>query len=183
MKRYPFVLALAVSLLPLPAVHAADADAGKDEPAPAPYKLKRRSSFTPPTADARAPFWPIGWVPKKTMIATAPGAPAAAPAPLLDEKAFRVTSILLGAGTAPSLAVINGRADGEGEFLKVPRGTVVPAVAGQLGAPAVARIRVQLISDGSVVLQCAEQAITIFMQRPELALRKVQEEQLTPEDR
>ena len=181
MKPYPFVVALVVSLLPLPAVHAADADAGKDEPAP--YKLKRRSSFTPPAADARAPFWPIGWIPKKTMIATTPGAPAAAPAPLLDEKAFRVTSILLGAGTAPSLAVINGRAYGEGEFLKVPRGTVVPAVAGQLGAPAVARIRVQLISDGSVVLQCAEQAITISMQRPELALRKVQEEQLTPEDR
>jgi hypothetical protein len=181
MKPHPFIFALAVSLFPLPAVHAADADPGKDEPAP--YKLKRRSSFTPPTADARAPFWPIGWVPKKTMIASTPAAQAAAPTPLLDEKAFRVTSILLGAGTAPSLAVINGRAYGEGEFVKVPRGSVAPAVAGKPAAPAVARIRVQRISDGSVVLQCAEQAITISMQRQELALRKVQEEQLIPEDR
>ena len=181
MKPHPFILALAASLLPLPPVHATDADAGKDEPAP--YQLKRRSSFTPPTADARAPFWPIGWVPRKTMVASSPAAQVAAPAPLLDEKAFRVTSILLGAGTAPSLAVINGRAYGEGEFLKVPRGSLAPALAGKPGAPAVARIRVQRISDGSVVLQCAEQAITISMQRQELALRKVQEEQLIPEDR
>lgn len=180
MKPHPFILALAASLLPLPPAHATDADAGKDEPAP--YKLKRRSSFTPPTADARAPFWPIGWVPKK-MIATTPGVQVAAPAPLLDEKSFRVTSILLGAGTAPSLAVINGRAYGEGEFLKTSRGPVAPAAAGRAAAPAVARIRVQSISDGSVVLQCADQAITISMQRQELALRKVQEEQLIPEDR
>jgi hypothetical protein len=178
MKPYPFILALAATLLPLSAVHATEADATKDEPAP--YKLKRRSSFTPPTADARAPFWPIGWVPKKTMIAATPAAQAAAPTPLLDEKAFRVTSILLGAGTAPSLAVINGRAYGEGEFLKTPGS---PAANGKQGAPAVARIRVQRIGDGSVVLQCANQTITISMQRQELALRKVQEEQLIPEDR
>lgn len=177
MKPHPFILALAASLLPLSAVHATEADATKDEPAP--YKLKRRSSFTPPSADARAPFWPIGWVPKK-MIATASPTQVAAPAPLLDEKSFRVTSILLGAGTAPSLAVINGRAYGEGEFLKTPGS---PAANGKQGVPAVARIRVQRISDGSVVLQCAEQAITISMQRQELALRKVQEEQLIPEDR
>lgn len=181
MKPTPFILALAASLLPLPPTHAADADAGKDDPAP--YKLKRRSSFTPPSADARAPFWPIGWVPKKTMIAAVTPTQVAAPAPLLDEKSFRVSSILLGTGTVPSLAVINGRAYGEGEFLKGPRAAVAPAVAGKPGAPAAPRIRVQRITDGSVVLQCAEQAITISMQRQELALRKVQEEQLIPEDR
>src|SRR5215212_3933923 len=81
------------------------------------YQLKSRSSFTPVSEDARAPFWPIGWVKRTKGVAVT--ATRTGPAPSLDEKHFKVSSILLG---NPSLAVINGRAYSEGEFLRGPKG-------------------------------------------------------------
>src|SRR3954469_6059329 len=75
------------------------------------YHLKNKSTFTV-AATVRAPFWPIGWTPSAKGTA-----PAAAPAPefTLRPDQFSVTSILLG---NQSLAVINGRTYGEGEFIR-----------------------------------------------------------------
>ena len=176
MKPHPCFLTLAGSLLGAVALQAADAAPEKSEPAPEPYQLKNRSSFASPGEGARAPFWPVGWVHRKG-VSSQVGQVAAAKS-LLDEKSFRVTSILLGTGTAPSLAVINGRAYGEGEFLKTARGT---APAGTAATPAAARIRVQRISDGSIVLQQADQTVTVALQRPELMLKKVEEPLLEEE--
>ena len=174
MKPHPCLLTLASSLLGALCLQAGDAAPEKGDPAPDPYKLKNRSSFTPANKDGRAPFWPIGWVPREGGTAQVEKSAT----PKLDEKAFRVTSILLGSGAAPSLAVINGRAYGEGEFLKTPRGT---APAGTAATAAAARVRVQRISDGSIVLQQADQAVTVALQRPELVLKKSEEPLLEDE--
>ena len=133
------------------------------EPVP-PYVLKNRSTFADPTTVTRAPFWPIGWVkPKAGVVVQAQQVQA--PKMVLDASSFKVTSILLGAGTTPSLAVINGRAYSEGEFLRIPKtpGTVAP------------RIRIHRINDGTVILQNAEQMLVAPLQRPELGARKPEE--------
>lgn len=153
-------------------------------PAPAPYQLKRRSSFACAAATARAPFWPIGWVHRKGVSSAV--ATAAVPKSVLEAASFRVTSILLGSGPAASLAVINGRAYSEGEFLKMPRGaapavTAAPAVPGAPAPVPAARIRVQRISDGSVVLQREDQLLTVALQRPELVLKKTDDTLLDEE--
>ena len=161
-----------------------DAAPAKAEPAPEPYQLKNRSSFAATAEGARAPFWPIGWVHRKGVSSV-----VAAMAPtksVLDAANFRVTSILLGSGPTPSLAVINGRAYSEGEFLKMPRGSapVAPAPVAN-GAPAVpvpARIRVQRITDGSVVLQRENLSVTVVMQRQELMQKKA-DDRLLDDDR
>ncbi len=181
------LLILAGSLLCAAALHAeapekTEAAPAKAEPAPEPYQLKNRSSFACAGEGVRAPFWPIGWVHRKGVSSVV--ATIAAPKSGLDGKSFRVTSILLGSGATPSLAVINGRAYSEGEFLKMPRGAAPVAVAAPPapGAPAPApRIRVQRISDGSVVLQRAEETVTISMQRQELAQKKAEEPLLDDE--
>ena len=182
MKPHPCLLTLAGSLLGAMALHAADAAPEQSAPAPEPYQLKNRSAFAATGEDARAPFWPVGWV-HRQGVSSQVGQVVAAKT-VLDEKSFRVTSILLGSGAAPSLAVINGRAYGEGELLKMPRGMAVaaPALAGTSAAPAAARIRVQRISDGSIVLQQADQTVTVALQRPELVLKK-SEEPLLEEER
>lgn len=176
MRSHPCLLAVLSSLLPL-TLHAADTAPAKDDSAPAPYVLKRRSTFTPPIAAARAPFWPIGWTPPKSVAST-PTQAAPTHEPALDEKSFRVTSILLGDGSTPSFAVINGRAYGEGEFLKVPRGS-----GESTQSKLMARIRVERINDGRIMLQRGQQTLLVSLQRPDLALKKIQEEQLLSDDR
>ena len=188
------ILSLAGSLLCAAALHAGTAASDKTGTGPATsdptdakaepsqtYQLKNRSAFSCASEDARAPFWPVGWVHRKGASAVV--ASVAAPRATLDERSFRVTSILLGSGTSPSLAVINGRAYSEGEFLKMPRGTpgTAPAAPGTPAAPAAARIRVQRIVDGSVVLQSSEQMLTVSMQRQELLQKKVEEPLLDEE--
>jgi hypothetical protein len=124
-----------------------------------PYELKNRSSFTTAPGIARAPFWPIGWVKRdKNMVAAAP-VQDLTPKVSLDAKSFKVTSILLGSGATASLAVINGRAYSEGEFLRLPRtpGTTPP------------RVRVQRITDGNVTLVYADQTVVAPLARPELS--------------
>jgi hypothetical protein len=113
----------------------------------------------------RAPFWPIGWV--KGAPATAKAAEIAEAKPLLDEKSFRLTSILLG---SPALAVINGRAYSEGEFVRMPKGS------------AAIRVRVQRISDGAVMLQADQQILNVRLQRVELGPKRAELEYLR-EDR
>jgi len=159
-------------------LHAADpAPAKSADPAPAqpadpvePYVLKKRSEFAAADANARAPFWPIGWAKPKPGVQVQQAAPAAPPV-ALDEKAFRVTSILLGTGTTPSLAVINGRAYSEGEFLRMPKGGTTPPV----------RIRVQRITDGTVILQNANQTMVASLVRSELQNKRSEELLLDPD--
>ena len=80
------------------------------------YALKNVSSFNAPPADARNPFWPIGWVP------AAPVPVATVVAPVVEVKAeqFTVTSISV---DAPALAVINGQIRSVGERIAVPGGS------------------------------------------------------------
>jgi hypothetical protein len=151
-----------------PATPAPAADAAKTEAVPA-YELKNKSKFGAADPSARAPFWPIGWVKRPKGAAPLVAAPVA-PKVLVDEKAFKVTSILIGSGTTPSLAVINGRAYSEGEFLRMPKGTNPPV-----------RIRVQRINDGTVILQNADQVLVAALARPELSEKKSEELLLDPD--
>lgn len=179
MSTHRHLLTFAGCLLCAAALHAGDTAPDKAEPVLEPYQLKNRSSFSCASEDARAPFWPIGWVHRKGTSSVAASLVTAKT--VLDEKSFRVTSILLGSGATPSLAVINGRAYSEGEFLKMPRATAAPAVAGTPAVPAGARIRVQRISDGTVILQREEQTLTIALLRQELAQKKTEEPLLDDE--
>lgn len=152
------------------------AEAPATDPKPPAYVLKNKSIFTAVTDEQRAPFWPIGWVKRKPMQAAAsPLRAVEVPKVVIDEKSFKVTSILLG---NPSLAIINGRTYSEGESLRAARVAGTPAAA----VPVAARIRVYRINDGNVVLQNQEQLITIALQRPELIQRSNVEELLN-EDR
>jgi hypothetical protein len=138
-----------------------------EEPAAAPagYALKNRSSFSAPE-DARAPFWPIGWSKKVTQTApTSATAPIAAKV-AIDPANYKITSILLG---SPSLAVINGRAYEEGEYLKTPRAKDgAPAPVAQSAQP---RICVQRITDSAVVLQQGAEQVTVPFARAGLAAK------------
>jgi len=166
-----FILALGVGCVSL--VRAEDAVPEPKAPA---YVLKNKSNFSAVNEDLRAPFWPIGWVKRKPMQASASAAQVVeAPKVLFDEKNFKVTSILLG---NPSLAIINGRTYGEGESLRATGAPGVTAAA----IPQSARVRVYRINDGSVILQNQEQMITIALQRPEL-IQRSNVEQLLNEDR
>jgi hypothetical protein len=139
-----------------PATPVAVEPAKSTEPVP-PYELKNRSIFAKPESVARAPFWPIGWIPRaKGTVAVAQ---VLVPKVTLDARSFRLTSILIGSGTTPSLAVINGRAYSEGEFIRMPKapGAVPP------------RVRVQRITDGSAALQNGDQIFVVPLQRPELS--------------
>jgi hypothetical protein len=175
LRYFPILIAL---LAGAAALHAAgppktdadkNADTAKNEVIP-PYELKNHSSFVSPTEITRVPFWPIGWV-KRTAYTPAAVAIQEAPKVLLDEKAFRITSILIGTGSTPSLAVINGRAYSEGEFVRMPK---TPGVAP-------IRVRVQRINDGTVILQHADQIMVAILQRPELSNRKPDEQLLDPD--
>ncbi len=68
----------------------------------------------------------------------------------LDAKDFSVTSILLG---IPSIAVINGRAYSEGEYLRAPK-------QGDHR-----RIRVQRITDATVTLQYKQEVAVVLLRR------------------
>ncbi len=148
--------------------------AGEAAPAPAPaveaYVPKAHSSFSIPES-SRAPFWPIGWTPQKAEHVV-----AAAPKVTLNPEMFSVTSILTG---NPSLAVINGRAYGEGEALRTPRAGKGDGAVPRGSTPPAARIFVQRILDGQVTLRADNQTVTVPLRRPELSERKPEaEEQL-----
>ena len=155
-----------------PAKAGAKADTSANTGPVPPYELKNRSAFTVSTeVHPRAPFWPIGWV---KHVAGAPVQVQEAPVEpkvLLDEKSFTVTSILLSTGTTPSLAVINHRAYGEGEFIRMPKTPGVPPL----------RIRVQRITDGVVTLQNGTQTLTVPLQRMELSNKRPEEQFLDPD--
>ncbi|HEX8312114.1 MAG TPA: hypothetical protein VF614_12400 [Chthoniobacteraceae bacterium] len=128
------------------------------------YVLKKRSVVHLPMG-TRAPFLPIGWTKGAAPVAKVGETVVAAP--VLDQKSFKLTSILLG---SPALAVINGRAYSEGEFVRMPKTT------------ANLRVRVMRISDGAVVLQHDQQVLNVPLQRAELGPKKAEMEYLS-EDR
>jgi hypothetical protein len=173
--RIPSII-IAASLASATCVQAEDAPAEKSATVET-YQLKNRSQFTC-VEKGRVPFWPIGWV-KKEKNAMASDAPVV-PAALIEPANFKVTSIMLGSN---ALAVINGRAYGEGEVLRQPRGAAKDPTAPTL--PPGVHIRVQQILDGRVVLQCEQQTITAMLQRPELssARRSSLDEDLLFQDR
>lgn len=137
------------------------------------YKLKNRSAFTAPD-HSRTPFWPIGHVKKGNMGTQV--VVEAGPRLNLSPEQFSVTSIVLG---NPSLAIINGRAYGEGEFIRQARTARTKAADDRL------RIRVTRITDGMVTLQSMDgQSINVPLRRPELNERKSDgEEELLLNDR
>jgi serine/threonine protein kinase len=90
--------------------------------------------------------------------ASSPATMVVAPNWTLEEKNFRVTSIILSNGTSPTLAVINGRAYAEGEFLRVPKDSVSSL-----------RIRVNRIYANNVVLEHDNQKVVVPLRRPELS--------------
>jgi hypothetical protein len=134
-----------------------------------PYVLKNHSTFN--TAAVRAPFWPIGWVKPVAGAPVQAQEVAVAPKVLLDQSSFVVTSIMIGSGTTPSLAVINHRAYSEGEYLRMPKSAGTTPL----------RIRVQRISDGAVTLQNGTQALLVPLHRQELSARKPDEQLLDPD--
>jgi len=93
--------------------------------------------------------------------ASSPVTMVVAPNWTLEEKNFRVTSILLSSGTSPSLAVINARTYAEGEFLRMPK-----------GSGSSFRVRVMRINDGNVVLAYGDQTVVVPLRRPELNQNK-----------
>jgi hypothetical protein len=136
-----------------------------------PYELKNRSAFAVTGEKSRPPFWPIGWVHRTANApAQAQEAPAA-PKILLDEKSFVLTSIMLGSGTTPSLALINKRAYSEGEFLRMPK------TPGETPL----RVRVMRITDGAVTLQSGAQTLIVPLQRMELSNKRAEEQYLDPD--
>ena len=125
------------------------------------YELKNRSSFRI-DADARVPFWPIGWK-KPKSVASHQGTGTAVieiPKIQLQPGHFNVTSILLG---NPALATINGRTFEEGEFLPVIWGTER------------LRVAVRAIRDGGVWLEYQGQQIMVPIHRPELGKRQAEQ--------
>lgn len=141
------------------------------------YHLKNQSTFQA-APGARAPFWPIGWTP---TAKNAPQSDAPAPVAVITPDQFSVTSIMLG---AQSLAVINGRTYGEGEFLRTARvskpaaGTLPTATPASPALPAGVRVRVNRIVDGQVILQAGTQAISVPLRRPQLSEKKPGDEDL-----
>jgi hypothetical protein len=95
MKKF-FLAACLTSLL-LGAVQGAEKEAT--------IELKQKSSFD--AADARDPFWPIGWrkpTPKSTTGQTGPA---------IDPESFSLTSVTM--GTGPHFAILNGKIMQEGQ--------------------------------------------------------------------
>src|SRR5688572_22292617 len=168
-NRIAFALILGITSLP-----AARAEEPAPAPKPPPYELKHKSSFTTLGENDRAPFWPIGFSKRKVVATPTETTRVAVEGPkvVLEEKNFKVTSILLG---NPSLAIINGRTYSEGEFLRMPRPAAATA-ATATPIPLGARVRLYRINDGSVVLQNQDQLLTVTLARPELVQRNGVEE-------
>lgn len=103
---------------------APDKTAGKE------YVLAKTSSFAAPAADARSPFWPVGWTPGPVVAAT-----QAAVVYDVKPESFVLTTTSV---DYPPLAIINGRSYAVGDNVPAP------------GSPDV--VRVKAIQDGVVLL-------------------------------
>lgn len=156
------ISAIAIAITFAGATLARGEEVKQDAPEPVGlYKLKNRSSFSAQNS-SRTPFWPIGHVkrPKSQQAVAAD----AGPRPKFSPEMFSVTSIVLG---NPSLAIINGRHYGEGEFLRFGRSSRTMA------ANSAYRIQVTRIADGGITLQSSDgETINVPLRRPELNERK-----------
>ena len=169
MSRISFLLAPALIV----SASAADDSLDPNAPPLGNYEVKVQSTFALPD-DARRPFWPIGWV-KPSATPDQPQVQPMKVAPLSPDD-FSVTSVLLG---NPSLAVINGRAYGEGETIRMPKAAADKGAAGK----ARGRVRVARILDGRVVLQSTDgQSVEVTLRRGKLQDRKPEEELLKDEE-
>jgi hypothetical protein len=155
---FALLAALAATTL---AARAEDADVKT-----AGYKLKNRSVFSSPET-ARAPFWPIGWA-KPVAGQVTQQVEQTAPTAALDPEQFSVTSILVG---SPSIAIINGKPYGQGEFIRAakPKDSKA-AAAGVTSLPPGTKVRVARVSDGAVVLELNGQYTQLTLRRPDLQL-------------
>ena len=126
-----------------------------------PYELKSKSAFQA-DSEARAPFWPVGWVKPRRDGSGQPVQPQAEPVSRiqLQPQYFNITTVLLG---NPPLATINGRAFGEGELL--------PVVAGKQRL----RVLVRAIRDGGVWLEYETQQLFVPIRRSELGLKRTEQ--------
>jgi hypothetical protein len=152
MNPAPLLLTIAAAAVLSLTARAAETAAG--------YELKNRSSFKV-DADARIPFWPIGFErPKIKSDGTVAKSTVVASRIQLEPGHFSVTSILSG---NPSLATINGHSFEEGEILPVVAGTER------------LRVVVRAIRDGGVTLEYEGQQIFVPMKRPELGAKHSQQ--------
>jgi hypothetical protein len=144
---------------------AADDAAAAPEPIGS-YQLKNRSTFSTPD-NARPPFWPVGHVKSAPGVVQVTAGARVGYSPEM----FSLTSVVVG---NPSLAIINGRAYGEGESIRL--GARAPG-ARTAAADTRQRIRVNRILDGQVVLQAPDgQILNVSLRRPELPDRKPDQE-------
>jgi len=109
-------------------------------------ELKHRSAFNE-EAEARNPFWPIGWKPT-AKISTSNVENAGAK---ISSNAFVVSSITLDPGA--HFAIINGKTIGEGQQFGLQ-------LANQLY-----QITVKAIQDGRVILIRRDQEIIVPLRR------------------
>ena len=119
-------------------------------------KIKVKSEYKVGSS-SRDPFWPVGWQkplpPGAQPVATSTSvAPTPPPAPVISPSDFNVTSIATG---HISLAVINGKAYAEGEFVPVntPQGRI--------------NVQVYYIRDGQVALRYQNKTVVSELKRRE----------------
>lgn len=112
-------------------------------PAVPTIELKHKSTFD--AADARDPFWPIGW--KK------PGPKSSSPSagPDLSPTSFSLTSVMMGAGT--HFAILNGKTMQEGQQFGLQFGNQIYQVT------------LRSIEDGQVVLVYQDAEIIVPLRR------------------
>lgn len=108
-------------------------------------QLSHLSSFEV-TPEKRNPFWPVGWSPQKTADPASGVKMGVVKKVWFKEEAFSISSISTG---GLPLAMINGKAYGEGELIAMPEGTV----------------RVGGIHDGVVTLRFEDKTITVGIRR------------------
>ncbi|MEO8440765.1 MAG: hypothetical protein ABI540_11170 [Spartobacteria bacterium] len=120
------------------------ADATRAAEAPVPQiELKHQSSFD--AADARDPFWPIGW--RKP----GPKSGDAEAGPDLSAASFTLTSVTMGAG--PRFAILNGKIMQEGQQFGLQFGNQTYQVT------------LRSIQDGQVVLVYQDAEIIVPLTR------------------
>ena len=140
----PLFCALCLTSLLAAAAHGADSkppatDAKSNRPA---IELTHKSSFD--AADARNPFWPIGW--KKPRAKSADGDAAA-----ISPDAFALTSVTM--GTGPHFAILNGKIMQEGQQFGLQIGNQIYQVT------------LRSIEDGRVILAYQDSEIVVLLRR------------------
>ncbi|MGI8891102.1 MAG: hypothetical protein ACR2G0_10020 [Chthoniobacterales bacterium] len=133
MKNLLLILCLTSLLFPT---------ARADQKAP-PVELKQKSTFD--AADARDPFWPIGW--KKP----GPTTENQSAGPELSPTSFSLTSVTMGAGA--HFAILNGKILQEGQQFGLQFGNQVYQVT------------LRAIEDGQVILAYNDSEITVPLRR------------------